>query len=323
MIEAPLARSRSGAAWSFLMNSVPLLTPPEPSAYKRRPDKKRGMEVVEELLAERARGWTEDWSWPLVRPLLYRVLDFDKAVRMADLLHHMDGVDALQMVSVLLELQVETVGADRIPASGPVFIVSNHPSSIADGVVMDDAVRPVRGDLVYFANSDAFRVAPNFDQILIPVEWVEEKRSRGKTRETLKLAQQAHEKKAAVVIFPAGRIAKYKDGALRDPEWESTAVALARKKGAPILPVHMTGRSSRLYHLADRFSPALRDMTLFHEMMNRQGRRATVTFGPLIPPDRLGGEPEAVTRALKDYVELTLPKDPDAAFEPPSAQTQE
>lgn len=298
------------------MNSVPLLNPPAPSAYERRPDGKTGLEVVEELLTERARGWTEDWSWPLVQPLLYRILDFDKAVRMADLLHHMDGADALQMVSILLELQVETVRASRIPSAGPVFIVSNHPSSIADGVVMDDAVRPVRGDLVYFANSDAFRVAPKFDQILIPVEWVAEKRSREKTRETLTLARQALEKQAAVIIFPAGRIAKYKDGALRDPDWEPTAVALARKKGAPILPVHMTGRSSRLYHFADKVSPALRDMTLFHEMMNRQGRRATVTFGPLIPPDRLTGEPEAVTKALKDYVELTLPDDPDAEFGP-------
>lgn len=296
------------------MTTEPILTPPEDSAFERRPDDKPGGEVVEELLRQRARGWMDDWSWPLVRPLLYKLLGYDRAVEMADALHHMHGVEAIRWVSGILDIDLDPVRADRIPETGPVFIVSNHPTSIADGVVIDDLVRPVRNDLVYFANSDAFRVAPRFDEFLIPVEWEAHKRNRRKTKETLRLSLQALERDAAIVIFPAGRIAKYRDGELRDPAWEPTAVTLARRKGAPILPVHMTGRSSRLYYLADKVSEPLRDMTLFHEMLVRKGRQSRVTFGPPIQPEQLKGEPEDVTRRLKDYVEKVLPEDPDAAF---------
>ena len=34
-------------------------------------------------------------------------------------------------------------------------------------------------------------------------------------------------------------------------------------------------------------SSQLRDITLFHEMLNKTGRRFTVNIGPPIPPDAL------------------------------------
>lgn len=292
-----------------------ILQPPEESAFERRAPDQTGDAVVEDLLRQRARGWMEHWSWPLLRPILYRMLGYRRAVEMTDAIHEMSGIEAIRWVSGVLQMQLTCIHRERIPETGPVFIVCNHPTSIADGIVIDDSVRPARPDLVYFANSDAFRVVPRFDEFLIPVEWEESKRNRQKTKETLKLALQAVESAAAIAIFPAGRIAKYRDGVLEDPAWESTAVTLARRKDVPILPVHMTGRSSRLYHLADKISEPLRDMTLFREMLVRKGRKSRVTFGPLITPDRLKGDPDEVTARLKTYVETILPEDPDASFD--------
>jgi len=297
------------------MSFAPILAPPAESAFDRRPGDKPGEAVVEELLRQRAKGWMDHWSWPLVRPVLYKALGHRRAVEMADAIHHMGGIDAIRWVSRELDVHVEAVRADRIPASGAVFIVSNHPSSVADGVVLDDAVRPIRPDLVFFANSDALRVVARFDEMLIPVEWDTQRRTRAKTRETLKLALQAIDREAAIAIFPSGKIAKYHDGVLKDPPWETTAASLSRRKHVPILPVHMTGRSSRLYYWADRVSTALRDMTLFQQMLARSGQHSRVTFGPLIPPDRLRGDPDAVTERLKAYVETELSRDPDAPFD--------
>ena len=151
--------------------------------------------------------------------------------------------------------------------------------------------------------------------MLIPVEWVEEKRTRERTRLTLQLTREAMEAERALVIFPAGRLARRgPDGTLADPAWMPSAVSIARKFDAPVAPLHMAGPWSTLFHFFNRFSAELRDITLFHELLNKRGRRFSLTLGPLIPPEALAGEAQAATEALKAYVERALPADPDRPF---------
>jgi putative hemolysin len=234
---------------------------------------------------------------------------------MADAIAPMDGRAALEFVSRLLEVQVETRGLDRIPEAGRLVIVANHPTGIADGIAAWDALRDRRPDLCFYANADAHRVVPGFSDVLIPVEWVEEKRTRDRTRTTLQMTRQAMEDGRALAIFPAGRLARRTpDGRLSDPPWMSSALSIARRHGAPVAPIHMTGPWSTLFHAFDRVSKELRDITLFHELLNKRGGRFTLTVGPLIPPDRLDADAEVATLAVKAYVETVLPYDPDRAF---------
>lgn len=271
--------------------------------------------IVDVLIAERAPRLTGGRSWPLVRPALYSLLDYSKAVRMADAIAPMPGAEALKFVSSLLALETKVLFEERIPKSGRCMVVCNHPTGIADGVAVYDAMNRVRDDAIFFANADALRVCPRFDEVLIPVEWVYAKRTREKTRATLQAAREAFEAERAVVIFPAGRLARRsKDGSITDPEWATTATSLARKYGAPIVPVNVGGPWSTLFHFFDRFSPELRDVTLFHELLNKRGRRFRLTVGPTIPPERLDIDAAKATYALKAYVERVLPASPDQPF---------
>src|SRR5436309_625719 len=137
--------------------------------------------IVDRLIEERAPRLAAAGAWPLIRPLLYALLDYGKARRMADAIAPLGGRAALQFVSNLLSVQVETRGLERIPRQGPFIGVANHPTGIADGVAVWDALSPLRPDLMFYANSDAQRVAPAFGEVLIPVEWVEAKRTRERT----------------------------------------------------------------------------------------------------------------------------------------------
>lgn len=273
------------------------------------------MHIIDELIAERAPRLTASAAWPVIRPALYALLGYGRARAMADAIAHMSGPDALAYVSDLLRLDVRVLNAERIPAEGRCLVVANHPTGIADGLAVHDAVRRVRGDAIYFANADALRVSPRLGESVIPVEWVESKRTREKTRATLSAAKEAFEAERCIVMFPAGRLARVaKDGSLTDPDWATTAASLARKYEAPIIPVHVEGPYSRLFHLFDRFSQELRDVTLFHEMLNKTGRRFELKVGPPIPPDRLDIDAAKATYALKAYVERVLPGQPDAPF---------
>ncbi|MCO8018319.1 1-acyl-sn-glycerol-3-phosphate acyltransferase [Brevundimonas diminuta] len=288
-------------------------------ARRRRLGDKQAMSpaphIVDVLIAERAPRLTGSAAWPLVRPALYGLLDYAKARRMADAIGPMGGRQALDYVSDLLELTVRTAHLDRLPVSGRCLVVCNHPTGIADGLAVHDALRTVRDDLIYFANADALRVSPRLSETVVPVEWVTAKRTREKTRATLQAAKEAFEAERCVVMFPAGRLARVgPDGLLTDPEWAATAASLARKYEAPVIPIHVSGPTSRLFHLFDKVSQELRDITLFHELLNKKGHAFDLIVGRPIPPLALDVDAQVATLKLKTFVERTLAADPDATF---------
>lgn len=270
--------------------------------------------IIDVLIVERAPNLSATPLWPVLRPLLYRLLDYGKARRMADAIAPLPGREALDHVSRILALDVAASGLDRIPRTGRLVIVCNHPTGVADGIAIYDALKPIRPDLCFYANSDAHRVSRRFDEVLIPVEWVEAKRTRERTRLTLQLTKEALEAERCLVIFPSGRLARRRNGVLADPPWAATAVSIARRHDATIVPIHVAGPWSTLFHFFDRFSPELRDMTLFHELLNKEGRRFALTIGAPIAPRALVGEAAEVVERLKSHVERTIPNDPDAPF---------
>lgn len=279
------------------------------------PARRRRDHVVDVLIAERAPRLTASPLWPLVRPGLYGLLGYGKARRMADAIAPLSGQAALDHVSQLLDLKVSSLNLDRLPAEGRCIVVANHPTGIADGIAVYDAIRRRRADAIYFANADALRVSPRLAEVVIPVEWVVEKRTREKTRATLDAARAAFEAERCVVLFPAGRLARVgKDGQLTDPDWAPTAASLARKYDAPIVPIHVTGPTSTLFHLFDRFSQELRDVTLFHELLNKRKKPFRLNVGKPIPPARLDIDATRATYALKAFTERVLPTQPDADF---------
>ena len=272
--------------------------------------------IVDVLIEERAPKLSTSAAWPVLRPILYTVLNYNKAVRMADMIAPMSGRDALESISQLLSVKLDVTGLERMPKDGAFIILANHPTGITDGIALYDAVKHQRPDVLFYANSDAERVCPRFGETLIPVEWVLAKRTRERTRVTLKMTDEAFEAKRPLGIFPAGRLARLRDGALRDPEWMPTAASLARKYELPILPVHMSGPYSFWFHTFAKFSAELRDITLFHELLNKQGKTYKLTFGPLIPPDHAIGDTTSVIRKMKHYIERVLPNAPDTPFDP-------
>ena len=268
------------------------------------------MHIVDELIYERAPRLVTSPVWPVAKPVLYGILGYGKAVAMADAIRDLGGADALVYISKLLALKVEVQGLDHLPATGRCVVVCNHPTGIADGIAVADAIARIRSDAIFFANADALRVNGRFAEALIPVEWVAAKRTHAKTKETLRAAQAAFEAERCVVVFPAGRLARRDhEGRLVDPPWAPTAVSLAQRHKAPIVPMRLAGPNAFWFHLFNRFSSELRDITLFHEFLNKAGKRYDLIIGRAIDPK--GVE----TEALKAYVErqLTTPEAPFAA----------
>lgn len=261
-----------------------------------------GKHIVDVLIEERAPNMVASRFWRLYRTFLYPLLKEPKAKRMADSLVGLSGWEAMERVSDVLQLDVEISGLENVPKTGRVLIAANHPTGIADGVAIFDALKNRRQDLKVFANRDALRVIERFDEVIIPVEWVIAKRTRQRSRETLKSTRAAFENENCVVLFPSGRLAFIDERKiLIEQEWMNSVAIFARKYNAPIVPVHIESRNSWLYYWFRNLNQELRDITLFNELLNKRGKKFKFTFGAPIPHDALDGDPDAVTAALRQH----------------------
>lgn len=271
--------------------------------------------IVDQLIEERAPRLAASPIWPIVGPPLRAALGYAKARALADAIAPLSGGAALAHVSDLLALRTQARGLNHVPRSGRCVLIANHPTGIADGIALYDVVHPRRPDLNFFANADAHRVCPGFAEVLIPVAWPPETRTLQSAKQTLRQARAALEAERPVAVFAAGRMTRRIDGVMQDPDWEHSAVALARKHAAPIIPTHVSGPLPRLFHLLDGVSDELRDITLFHELLNKVGGAYTLTFGAAVDPEGFPDTSERLTGRLKAYVEGVLPTAPGAVFD--------
>ncbi|MEM7730151.1 MAG: 1-acyl-sn-glycerol-3-phosphate acyltransferase [Pseudomonadota bacterium] len=261
------------------------------------------MHIVEQLIRERAPKLIgQPRLWRAVRPLLYRLLAYDAAVFLADAVRPMSGHAAFRMVARHISPRVAVEGLHNVPRKGACIVIANHPTGLADGLAVFQALRDRRRDHIFLANADALRVVPHGGDIIIPVEWVREKRSLAKTRETLLAMRRAIEDEVCIVIFPAGRLARMTWRGLVEQPWESSAAMVARKYDVPIVPLRIQARNSPLYYFFHRISAELRDITLFREMLNKKHRLFKLTFGDSVASGDLPDNADLATDRLRSIV---------------------
>ena len=80
------------------------------------------------------------------------------------------------------------------------------------------------------------------------------------------------------------------------------------------MPIHVSGPASRLFHLFDRISQELRDITLFHELLNKRKKPFHLKIGKPIPPARLDVDATRATLRSRPLSSGSCPSDPDADF---------
>ena len=280
------------------MNQSAISTSGQSNPPEAAPEK----HIVDVLIEERAEKLTSSRFWPLYKALLYPILLHGPAVRMADAVAPLSALGVFDYISELLHIDLEVSGLEHIPKSGRVLIASTHPTGIPDGVAMYDALKNCRHDMTFFANRDAIRAAPGVEEMIIPVEWTQQKRTLLRSRETLVAAIRAFNADKCVVLFPSGRLAYMNDDkVLTEQEWLHSVAVFARKYDCPIVPAKITARNSWLYYWFWKLNEELRDITLFHELLNKKGKTYEITFGPMIPPGDLKGDAVEVTAALRAH----------------------
>ncbi|WP_111430051.1 1-acyl-sn-glycerol-3-phosphate acyltransferase [Rhodobacteraceae bacterium DSL-40] len=261
-------------------------------------------EVVDQLIEERA-PWLERRGIGVTaaRKVLHLLLKYEYTIRIGEEVEKMpQGGEVLLSLAEMFYHHIEVQGLENIPASGPAIVMANHPTGIADGVVLYKALSRRRPDLFIFANADAMRVLPQLGHVLAPVEWRPEKRSHKQNRETMNYAHEAFGSGRLGVLFPSGRLAKRRWLKLHERPWMASGAMLARRFNLPIVPLHITARNSAIFYIFDRIHPTLRDITLFHEVVNKKRQPYRITIGAPMDPETLPSGSAEATEVMRDRV---------------------
>lgn len=255
---------------------------------------------IDPLIVERA-PWLAR-PGPVVaraRRVLDRALGYDRTVELAERFAPLPTPALMAEVAGLIARDVTATGLCHLPRQGACLIVSNHPTGIADGIVLHSLIAPIRPDLFIYTNGDILRVFPQMHDLIVPVEWRQEKRTLAKTRATMEMTRAAIEGGRAGLIFPSGRLAKRRGLRLMERPWMTSAAMLARKFALPVVPLHIRARNSALFYLFDLIHPSLRDITLFHETLNKDRQPYEVTMGAPLDGARLPANSAEATEVLR------------------------
>jgi putative hemolysin len=214
-----------------------------------------------------------------------------------------------------LGIDIGAVGAadlNRVPARGPLLVVANHPHGALDGLAIATVLRRVRRDVRILANRLLTRI-PEMRPHVVPIDSFSQggAQNAGGVRAALDWLDAGH----VLVVLPAGEVSHVRaaDGGTVDGAWRDGAVRLAARANAPVLPVFIGGRNSRLFLAAGRLSPWLRSALLGRELLRQRGRRVSVAIGRAVSQRRLSvlGESAAQTGYLRVRTYGLAPGAPD------------
>jgi putative hemolysin len=184
-----------------------------------------------------------------------------------------------------IDLRVDAADMARVPASGPVVVVANHPFGMLDGAALAVLLMRVRPDVKVITNFLLGDV-PELKQHCIFVDPFESQQSHPSNHRALREALDWLKQGGMIAVFPAGEVShwQFPQAQIVDPEWNDIAVRLIRKTGASALPVFFCGHNSVGFQLFGMIHPRLRTAFLLQEFLQQEGRTMEV---------RVGGEIEA------------------------------
>ncbi len=195
--------------------------------------------------------------------ILRRVREFEKS-------EAPKGQDFWPATMRLMGITIQTpeVEIARIPATGPVVIVANHPHGLIDGMILADLIGRVRSDYRILTRSLLTGIDEDAAGFMIPVPFPHEEHAQEKMLEMRRVTMKHLSQGGLIALFPSGAVAASRSmfGPAVEGDWNVFTAKLIRTSGATVVPLYFPGSNSRWYHMANRVSATLRQSLLLHEV---------------------------------------------------------
>ncbi len=176
----------------------------------------------------------------------------------------------------------------RVPAQGPVVVVSNHPFGGLDAIILAAVLRGVRPDARILANYLLARL-PQVNEFILPVDPFGGPDAARRNVQGMQRALAHLQKGGLLGVFPSGTVSHFRlrRMAVEDPAWSTHLFRLVQRSRATVVPVFFPGRNSLAFQAAGFVHPLLRTALIPRETVRRRGSVVRLAIGRPIPPARL------------------------------------
>ncbi|WP_372625615.1 GNAT family N-acyltransferase [Arsukibacterium sp.] len=252
---------------------------------------------VEQVIQQQMPGISgKPWLYKPLKGALSYLLHEQEFAAFGQQYPHLQGLDFVEQVLEYFNFSYSARDNEiaRIPSSGKVVIIANHPIGSLDGLALIKLISDIRPDVKIIANQLLMSVSA-LHSLLLPVNNMDGGTERGHLSRIRAHLQQ----EGALVLFPAGEVSRLKPNGVRDGKWHNGFLRFASSAKAPILPIYIDGRNSALFYGASMLYKPLATMLLVQEMFKQQRKNISMRIGEQIPYDSYGQLPLSTKEQLK------------------------
>ena len=200
----------------------------------------------------------------------------------------------------------------KIPDSGPLVFVANHPFGVIDGIALCDLAVRTRGDfriLIHAIMCQDEDLARHF----LPIDFSKTKAATRNNIRSKRIAKKALKEGIPLLIFPSGFVStadRFGLGHVEEAPWTTFAAKMIRDAKATVVPVYFEGQNSRIFHIASHLSEALRSLALLNEVTKRFNAPVFTTIGEPLLWEKLDpiGDRKTLTQFLYYEVQKLKPQ---------------
>jgi len=221
----------------------------------------------------------------LLTPLCKNLLHETEFIHFAERYPFLHGFDLIEKTLEYFDFSLTTVDKqiERIPTTGRVVLIANHPIGTLDGLALLHLVRKLRPDVKIVANELLMEIKPLHD-VLLPVNNM----SGNTAKDNLLDIHRFLSADGALIIFPAGEVSRFTATGVKDCAWQKGFLKIAARAKAPILPVHIKARNSWIFYTSSFFYKPLASLLLIKEMFKHHKQSINISIGQLIPFESYG-----------------------------------
>jgi putative hemolysin len=204
-----------------------------------------------------------------------------------------------------LKIVVKSNEKFKIPSSGPLIVIANHPFGLIDGLILCSLVSKFRQDFKIITH-EVLRFTEEVEEFILPIDFSEDRESIKSNIETKKTAlDHLVINKGVIILFPAGSVAvapKLNAKPL-EGKWHNFLATLVLSSSADVAPIFFEGKNGWLFHLfASKLkSQTLKYSTYLHETKKKLGSDVNIYCGEIKKNNDLKelGERKAIVDYLK------------------------
>lgn len=223
--------------------------------------------------------------------------------------HEGPAVFARALESLQISFDIRRGELEAIPPTGPLLLISNHPTGAIDGVLLARLLEMRKREFRIMVMADTgLETLAELAPFVLPVDLRDNAKDPIKNLRAVRNSLEWLRDGNCLIIFPAGGLpVKNKEtGQVQEPEWKNNVIKYLQKAKAPIFPVYLQMQSSKFYQWMGERNESFRVGLLGEQIVRLKRKSVPLILGDLISTEEIEQKAEDGLESLKKHLRASV-----------------